>query len=205
MRRTAIIVCLATLAIAGLAKADGVSTDPKSVPAGAYQIEPRHTQVIFAIPHLGITDYYGRFEKVSGTLNFNPGAPEKSSVSISIDTASANVMSDELVKEIVGPNVFDSAQFPSATFKSTSLVRTGPTTGKMTGELTIHGITKPATFDVTFNGGLPAPMGAAYDIGFHATATVKRSDFGLDKMMWTSFVGDDVKLTIEAMFQQQKA
>ena len=76
----------------------------------------------------------------------------------------------------------------------------------MTGDLTIHGVTKPVTFDVTFNGGLPAPMGrAAYDIGFHATATIKRSDFGLDKMMWSSFVGDDVKLTIEAMFQQQKA
>lgn len=204
MHRTAIIICAASLGIAGMAKADGVSTDPRSAPAGAYQVEARHTQVIFAIPHLGITDYYGRFEKVSGSLNFNPGAPEKSSVSISIDTASANVMSDELVKEIVGPNVFDSTQFPTATFKSTSVVRTGASTGKMTGDLTIHGVTKPVTFEVTFNGGLPAPMGAAYDIGFHASTTIKRSDFGLDKMMWASFVGDDVKLIIEAMFQQQK-
>ena len=75
-------------------------------------METRHTQVVFAIPHLGITDYYGRFEKVSGTLNFNPAAPEKSSVSVSIDTASANVMSSQLIGEIVGPSVFDSAQFP---------------------------------------------------------------------------------------------
>src|SRR5476651_1601063 len=188
MRRIALIVCLTSLTCAGLAWADGVATDPKSAPAGAYQVETRHTQVIFAIPHLGITDYYGRFEKVSGSLNFNPGAPEKSSVSVSIDTASANVMSDQLINEIVGPSVFDAAHFPTATFNSTSIERSGPATGKMTGDLTIHGVTRSVTFDVAFNGGLPAPMGSAYDIGFHATVTIKRSDFGLDKMMWASFV-----------------
>lgn len=205
MRRIALTLAFAALIAGDAASADSVSTDPKSAPAGAYQIETHHTQVIFAIPHLGITDYYGRFEKVSGTLNFNPNAPEKSSVDVSIDTSSANVMSNELVNEIVGPSVFDSAKFPAATFKSTSIVRSGPTTGKITGNLTIHGVTKPVTFDVTYNGGLHAPIGNAYDIGFHATATIKRSDFGLNKMIWNSFVGDDVKLTIEAMFLQQKA
>jgi polyisoprenoid-binding protein YceI len=205
MRRTAHIFAIVTLALAGPAIAANVSTDPKSAPPGAYEIETHHTQVIFAIPHLGLTDYYGRFEKVSGTLNFNPGAPEKSSVSVTIDTASANVMSNEVLSQLVGPSVFDAAKFPTATFKSTSLVRSGPTTGKMTGDLTIHGVTRPVTFDVTYNGGLKAPIGNAYDLGFHATTTIKRSDFGLDKMMWNSFVGDDVKLTIEAMFLQQKA
>jgi polyisoprenoid-binding protein YceI len=203
MRRLAL--ALVTLAFAGPALAAGVSTDPKQAPAGAYQMETRHTQVVFAISHFGITDYYGRFDKVSGTLNFNPAAPEKSAVSVSIDTSSANVMSSELVGEIVGPGVFDSAKFPVATFTSTSLVRTGPDAGTMTGDLTLHGVTKPVTFDVTFNGGETAPMGAAaYDLGFHATATIKRSDFGLDKMMWSSAVGNEVKLTIEALFTQQK-
>ena len=204
MRRTSRTFAIVVLVLAGPAFAADVSTDPKSAPPGAYEIETHHTQVIFAIPHLGITDYYGRFEKVSGTLNFNSGTPEKSSVSVSIDTASANVMSSEVLGQLVGPTVFDAAKFPTATFKSTSLVRTGPTTGKMTGDLTIHGVAKPVTFDVTFNGGLKAPIGNAYDLGFHATAILKRSDFGLDKMMWNSFVGDDVKLTIEAMFLQQK-
>lgn len=205
MRRIALIVGLTSLALTGLALAGGETTNPKSAPAGAYQVETRHTQVLFAISHLGITDYYGRFERVSGSLNYNPGAPEKSSVSVSIETASANVPSEELTRVLAGVDVFDSTAFPTATFKSTSIQRTGPSTGKMSGDLTIRGITKPVTFDVTFNGGLPAPMGAAYDIGFHATATIKRSDFGMDKMMWASFVGDDVKLIIEAMFQQQKA
>ena len=205
MRRIALSLCLASLALAGAAHADGVSTDPKKAPAGAYQVETHHTLVLFAIPHLGLTDYYGRFEKISGTLNFNPGAPEKSFVDVSIDTSSANVMSAELINELVGPSVFDSAHFPTATFKSTSIERTGSNTGRMTGDLTIHGVTKPVTFDVTFNGGLQAPIGNAYEIGFHATATVKRSDFGLDKMMWKSFVGDDVKLIIEALFTQPKS
>ncbi|MGZ5933247.1 MAG: YceI family protein [Rhizomicrobium sp.] len=205
MRRIALTLCLASFALAGAARADGVSTDPKKAPAGSYEIETHHTQIVFAIPHLGITDYYGRFEKVSGTLNFNPGAPEKSCVSVTIDTSSANVMSSEVVSQIIGPSAFDSSKFPTATFKSTSVERTGPTTGKMTGDLTLHGVTKPVTFDVTFNGGLQAPVGNAYDIGFHATATIKRSDFGLTKMMWNSFVGDDVKLIIEALFTQEKA
>jgi polyisoprenoid-binding protein YceI len=205
MHRTALTLAFVMLVVAGTASATDVSTDPKSAPAGAYQLETHHTQVIFAIPHLGITDYYGRFEKVSGTLNFNPSAPEKSSVDVSIDTSSANVMSSEVLNALVGPSVFDAAKFPTATFKSTSIVRSGPTTGKITGDLTIHGVTKPVTFDVTYNGGLHAPIGNAYDIGFHATATIKRSEFGLDKMIWNSFVGDDVKLTIEAMFLQQKA
>ncbi|MEI9888330.1 MAG: YceI family protein [Rhizomicrobium sp.] len=202
-RRLSLIAALslcATLAHAG------VSTDPKQAPAGAYQMEARHSQVLFAIPHFGITDYYGRFEKVSGTLLFNPAAPEKSSVSVTIDTASANVMSSELMGELIGPQVFDSEHFPTATFVSTAVTRSGPNSGKMTGDLTIHGITKPVTFDVTFNGGTPSPMGAAaYDLGFHATAAIRRSDFGLDKMVWSAVVGDEVKLTIEAMFQQRKA
>lgn len=204
MRRAVLSLTVVALASAGVAFAADVSTDPKSAPPGAYELETHHSQIIFAIPHLGITDYYGRFEKAAGTLNFNPAAPEKSSVSVSIDTASANVMSSEVLGQLVGPTVFDAAKFPNATFKSTSLVRTGPSTGKMTGDLTIHGVTKPVTFDVTYNGGLKAPIGNAYDLGFHATTTIKRSDFGLDKMMWSSFVGDDVKLTIEAMFLQQK-
>jgi polyisoprenoid-binding protein YceI len=200
------LFALALCLIAGTAQAAGVSTDPKQAPTGAYAVDPRHTMVIFAIPHYGITDYYGRFEKVSGTLNFNPTAPEKSAVDITIDMASANVMNSELVGELAGPAVFDSTKFPQATFKSTAVTRTGSNTGKMTGDLTLHGVTKPVTFDVTFNGGLQSPMGGnGYNLGFHATTVVHRSDFGLTAMNWTNFVGDDVKLTVEALFVQRKS
>src|ERR1700760_1082069 len=84
MRRLA--ACLALVAVIGSASAASVSTDPRSAPAGAYQMDLKHTMIVFAIRHLGITDYYGRFEKYSGTLNFNPAAPEKSAVDVTIDT-----------------------------------------------------------------------------------------------------------------------
>ncbi|HEY0107922.1 MAG TPA: YceI family protein [Rhizomicrobium sp.] len=203
MRRFAVFLAIAAGICAGAQAA--VTTDAKQAPAGAYQVETRHTQVLFAIAHLELTDYHGRFEKVSGTLNFNPNAPEKSSLSVTVDTASANVMSSELLGEIVGADVLDAAAFPTATFTSTAIERTGPTSGRMTGELTLHGVTRPVAFDVTFNGGAQSPMGAAtYLLGFRATTVIHRGDFGLDKMRWTGFVGGDVTLTIEALFQKQK-
>lgn len=202
MRRLALLVLFAMVSTAAAA---AVSDDPRQAPAGAYRIEPRHSQILFAIRHFGLTDYYGRFEKVSGTLNFDPTAPERSAVSVTIDTGSASVMSSELVGELVGPHVFDSANFPEATFVSTSVTRTGPDTGTMAGDLTLHGVTKPVTFNIVFNGGASSPMGgSSYDLGFHATATIKRSDFGLNQMIWSNFVSDDVNLTIEAMFVQQR-
>ncbi len=71
MRRLALAACVVFAAVTGPALAAGVSSDPRNAPPGAYQMETRHTQVVFAIRHLGLTDYYGRFDKVSGTLNFN--------------------------------------------------------------------------------------------------------------------------------------
>lgn len=109
-----------------------------------------------------------------------------------------------MIGDLTSSAVFDAAQFPAATFKSTSIVRTGPTSGKITGNLTIKNVTKPVTLDATFNGGRPNPMNNSYALGFSATATIKRTDFGLTGMVWEPFVSDDVQLTIQAMFQQQK-
>ena len=105
----------------------------------------------------------------------------------------------------MGTGVFNAAAFPTATFKSTSVTRTGANTGTITGDLTLHGVTKPVTLDVTFGGATGDPfVTGASDIGFHATATVKRTDFGITGMVWEGIVSDEVKLTIEAMFQHKK-
>jgi polyisoprenoid-binding protein YceI len=167
-------------------------------------MDVRHTQILFAIPHLGITDYYGRFDKVTGNLSFNSGAPEKSSVSVTIDMTSIDVPSHELVGELMGAGVFNTASFPTAAFKSTSVTRTGPDTGTITGDLTLHGVTKPVTLNATFGGITVDPFSGADDIGFHATTTLKRTDFGITGMVWEGLVADEVKLTIEAMFQRAK-
>lgn len=201
--RLAVVASLAFLALAGPAAAQS-STDPRQAPTGNYSLDPRHTQILFSIPHLGITDYYGRFDKFTGSLNFNAGAPEKSSTSITIDMTSVDVPSRELINELMGPNTFNATGFPTATFKSTSVVRTGPSTGTITGELTLHGVTRPVTLEVIFGGLTNDPFSGASDIGFHATATIKRTDFGITGMVWEQLVGDDVKLIIEAMFQHSR-
>jgi polyisoprenoid-binding protein YceI len=202
MRPLAVI--LAGLALLGVARAD-VSADPRRAPSGSYGLEIRHSQVLWGITHLGITDFYGRFEKLTGSLNFNATAPEKSSVKITIQMASLTTPNAPLISELAGPSVFNAGKFPTATFESTSVERTGPTTGKITGNLTLHGVTKPVTLETTFGGSINDPITSNADLGFHATATIKRSDFGLTGMAWESFVSDDVKLIIEAMFIQQKS
>lgn len=202
MRRLAISSVLAALLV--LPAAAQVSTDPANAPAGAYRLEAAHSQVLFSILHGGLTDYYGRFDKLSGTLNFNPAQLEKSSVAVTIDTASVDTPSAALNNELRGPDVFDSGKFGAAAFKSTAVHRTGPSSGTISGMLTLHGVTKPVTLDVTFRGGEPNPLGNSYSLGFAASTTIRRTDFGITGMRWEPFVGDDVKLTIVAMFDREK-
>ena len=95
---------------------------------------------------------------------------------------------------------FDVAKFPKATFKSTNIELTGEGTGKLTGDLTLHGVTKPVTLDVTFNGAGTAPMTQLYVIGFDAVGTLKRSDFGIKNFV--PLVGDEVKLVISCEFDR---
>ena len=204
-RAVAFVLTLgASLAFVSLAGAQNVSKDPAHAPKGAYQLDTNHSQLLFSVLHTGLIDYYGRFDKLSGTLNFDANEPEKSAVSIAIDTASIDTPSERLVGQLKGPDVFDTQQFPTATFKSTSIVRTGPDTGRITGDLTLRNVTKLVTLDVTFSGGQQSPMSNAYALGFKGTATIKRSDFNLTAMPWSPFVSDDVKLIVVALFNQEK-
>jgi len=186
------------------AVAQSVSKDISRAPNGTYQLDTSHSQILFSVLHLGLTDYYGRFDKLAGTLNLDANQPERSAVSVTIDTSSVDTPSGRLADELKGPAVFDSTQFGSASFRSISITRTGPNTGRVTGDLTIKNVTKSVTLDATFNGGELNPMNGSYGIGLRAAATIRRSDFGLTTMPWSSFVSDDVQLVIEAMFQRQK-
>jgi polyisoprenoid-binding protein YceI len=203
MRRIAVAVLSLALAACLPVLAQNVTTEPAKSPSGIYTVNAGHTQVLFSILHLGLTDYFGRFDKITGTMNFDGNQPEHGAVDISIDMTSIDVPSARLTDELKG--VFGVQQYPAATFKSTSVTRTGPNTGKITGLLTIRNVSKPVTLDATFNGGEQSPMGGSYALGFRATGTIKRSDFGLTSMIWSQFVSDDVHLTIEAMFDQQKS
>jgi polyisoprenoid-binding protein YceI len=190
--------------LSGATMAQTAQKEIGRAPTGVYELDAAHSQILFGISHIGLTDYHGRFDKLSGTLNLDASQPEKSATTITIDTGSVDTPSAELNDILKGSSVFATNQFPTATFKSTSVVRTGPDTGKITGQLTIRGVTKPVTLDVVFNGGQTDPLKGIFDVGFSAKTTIKRSDFGLTGMIWGSFVGDEVTLEIEALFGQEK-
>jgi polyisoprenoid-binding protein YceI len=201
-RVAAALLCLGSVSIAGPALAQ-VTTDPAALPAGVYKLETAHSQLLFSIAHLGLTDYYGRFDRLSGTLHFDPHQPERSTVTVSVDPTSVDTPSADLNRELSGPDVFDVQKFPEATFRSTTVTRTGPSTGQMVGDLTLHGVTRRVTLLVTFSGGAPDPLSGGTAVGFRATGKIKRSDFGITGMRWEPLVGDDVTLIINAMFDSE--
>jgi polyisoprenoid-binding protein YceI len=195
MQRIAKVLSVALL---GMGIAGGQAFAAGLAPKGVYKLDEQHTQILFAIKHEGISTFYGRLGKVSGTLNFDSAKPENSALNVSVDTTKIDTHVPELDGSL--PNdLFQANKFPTATFVSTGVSKTGDTTGTVTGNLTIAGVTKPVTLKVTFNGGRGTgePM-QPYRLGFDATATLKRSDFGLNHVIWDGFVSDEVILMIEA-------
>lgn len=194
------LLIVTAAAVAVLPASADISKNPQSATKGRYEIDPPHALIMFCIPHFGGTsNYCGWFARPSGTLQFNGAQPEKSSIEASVDLTRVQTRSDELDQRL-RDDMFEVAKFATATFKSTSVKVTGANRGTVTGDLTLHGVTKPVTLDVTFNGGQPRPIGDGYLIGFSATGTVKLADFNLTGVAWKTFVGDDVTLRIEVEF-----
>lgn len=174
-----------------------------NVPAATYTIDPRHTQIIFSVRHMGLSTFYGRFGHITGTLAFDPAQPGKSVLNAQIDLTNIQTHVDELDKEL-SSSVFHADKFPTASFVSTQSTKATENTGTVTGNLTINGVTRPVTLNVTFNGGRNSPMPfQPYRIGFNATGTVKRSDFGLTHMIWSGLVSDDIGLMIECELEKK--
>ena len=190
---------IAALAAVPPAAADA-SMNPKSAPTGKYMLDPNHTVITFCITHMGVSSYCGRFNKVSGDGVFVAARPEKSSIAVTIDTASVDTTSDKL-DGMLRDQFFETAKFPTATFKTTAIKVTGETTGEITGDLTLHGVTKPVMLTATFTGGRAHMINGRYLLGFQATASLKRADFAFPDVAWSVFVGDEVALRIDAELQ----
>ncbi len=158
-----------------------------------YDIDHSHTHIQFSVDHAGFSDLIGAFESYRGYFTFDEKTPEASAVEITIDVSSIETSSKELDGKLLGKDFFDAKQFPNIHFTSAKITRTGDNTGTLEGDLTMHGITKPFTFDVTFNKG--GEFMGSYKVGFSATGKLKRSDFGLDKYVPT--VSDEVTIHIE--------
>ncbi|MDQ1120105.1 MULTISPECIES: YceI family protein [Pseudoxanthomonas] len=168
-----------------------------------YKLDPGHTDVIATWNHFGFSNPSAHFGNVDGTLTYDPANVAASSVQVTLPLSGLESFVPKLNEHLAGSDFFDAAKFPTATFKSTKVQSTGKDKLKVTGDLTIKGITKPVVLDVTLNKAGEHAMKKVQSIGFDATATVKRSDFGVGA--YAPMVSDEVKLHITTEADAAKA
>ncbi|ESQ81704.1 hypothetical protein AEAC466_20635 [Asticcacaulis sp. AC466] len=181
LRYAALLLCLlATPAMAG----------------GPLTFEPDHTSVTFQYPHFGLSHPSGKIMGASGTLALDENDLTKSAVDITLDMATLTTALPPFDQMLKGDDYFDVVKFPKASFKSTKVEPTGPTTANMTGDLTIHGVTQAVVLAVVFNKKAFNPALFKTGYGFSATGHISRRAFGMSK--FEPIVGDDIDLFIEA-------
>jgi len=175
---------------------------PTAAPAGNYVLDPTHASVTWSLSHAGLSNYTARFDTISGALNFNPDTPQNSTVDIRIDPKSVNTGLPKFNEEIAtSGNYFDANKFPEIKFVSTDIKLTGEATGLITGDLTVKGVTKPVTLDVTFNGAGKSFGNPGKTLGFSATTKFLRSDYNMSHLVAFG-IGDEITLRIETEFNE---
>ncbi|WP_293682833.1 YceI family protein [uncultured Phenylobacterium sp.] len=195
MFRTSIAFVIA-LAASGAAAADPTTRDPAKVPAGAFALDPRHASLVVRIPHMGFSHYTLRFTRLEGAFTYDPANWQATKVSITVDPKSIDSEDNAFNRTIAG--YFEPEKYPTITFVSTSLTQDAEGQGKLTGDLTLHGVTKPVTLDVSFNGYGPGLPLMASRMGFSGRGQIKRSEFGVTAAR--PFAGDMVDLEFEVEF-----
>ncbi|MET1023741.1 MAG: YceI family protein [Pseudoxanthomonas sp.] len=168
-----------------------------------YKLDPAHTDVIATWSHFGFSNPSAHFGDADGSLTYDAANVSKSSVEVTLPLSGLEAFTAKFNTHLNSADFFDSAKFPTATFKSTKVESAGKDKLKVTGNLTIKGITKPVVLDVTLNKAADHPMKKTPSIGFDATATVKRSDFGVGN--YAPAVSDEVKLHITTEADVPKA
>ena len=175
--------------------------DPAQIEAGRYAVDPGHTQVGWRVSHMGFSNYAGGFSDVAGTLDLQPKNPAAAKLSIRIPVSSVMTTSDKLTGELKGDQWLDAGKYPEMTFVSTKVTPEGKDKAKVSGSLTLHGVTKPVTLDVTLVGAGTNPLSKKFTVGFEAAGTLKRSDFGVKT--YVPLIGDELHLTIAGAFERQ--
>ncbi len=196
-RPIATIVLLLMLLASSAAAADPTTRDPARVPAGAYALDPRHASLVIRIPHMGgFSRYTMRFNNLAGSFDYDPARWRETRVTIQVDPKSIDT-EDNVFNRTVA-SYFEPDKYPVILFTSTALSADAEGRGRLTGDLTLHGVTKPVTLDVEFNGVGPSLLGLGTRMGFSGTGRVKRSEFGITAARM--FAGDEVDLAFEIEF-----
>lgn len=167
---------------------------PAAASAETYTIDPSHTNILLRINHLGFSDMTLEALQPVGTIVFDPANPKASSVTVALKAVNIDGDDAKFNTHLQSPDFFHAEKFPEITFKSTAIDVTGEKTGKITGDLTLMGVTKPITLDVTFNKAGVNPFSQKETVGFSAKGELKRSDFGMNYGL--PAVGDAVGIDI---------
>ncbi len=166
--------------------------------AETFQIDASHSQVGFKIRHI-FSQVPGQFNEFTGTVQYDAAHPEATKIDATIQAASVNTQNERRDGHLKSADFFDVEKYPTLTFKSKSAKKAGENLIHVTGDLTLHGVTKEITLPVEVLGSGPHPMREGATVaGFSAETTVKRSDFGVNN--WTdaaNVLGDEVKVTLE--------
>ncbi len=172
--------------------------------AGTWQIDPKHTAAQFSVKHLGVSTVRGAFSKVTGSVTHDPADPSKDSLEATIDASTVDTRLEMRDNDLKSPHFFDVQKFPTITFKSKSVKGMGSGKLQMTGDLTMHGVTKEVVLDVDGpSAPIKDPMGPGQRIGASASTKIIRQDFGI--VGAPAVVGDEVTITIDAELTQAPA
>lgn len=200
----AILLAVSMLAAAPLAAASAQELPGQPVAtrvaAGTYAIDTGHTQVTFTVNHFGFSQFTGQAGGATGSLTIDPKRPAAAKLDVTIPTSGIVTTVKKLDEHLATPDFFDSATYPEIRFVSTGVQASG-NKARITGNLTLHGVTKPVVLDATFVGAGNNPMSNKLNFGFRATTTIQRSAFGMAK--YVPVVSDAVKIEINAAFSAQ--
>jgi polyisoprenoid-binding protein YceI len=178
------------LVVAGLL---GAAVSVQAAPV-TYKLDPDHTMVLFSWNHFGYSNPTADLGLSEGTLVFDEQHPAQSSVQVTLPLARLDTHVPALDEHLKKPDFLDAGKYPTVTFKSTAVQPLGGNKFKVTGNLTVHGVTRPVVLDATLNKIGPHPMSKAQSIGFDATASLKRSDFGVGA--YVPNVSDEITIRI---------
>jgi polyisoprenoid-binding protein YceI len=159
-----------------------------------------HSQLNFGIAHMGINEIDGTFSSVEAKLTASKDDLTDAVITLSADVNTINTGNEQRNTHLKSPDFFDAAKFGTLTFKSTSFKQLSGKNYQLTGDLTLHGVTKPVVLNVVFNGTVVNPMSKKTVGGFKVTGTIKRSDFGIATGFPTTMLGDEVALNANAEF-----
>lgn len=209
MRKTFLALALtASMFTAQAVNAEGF-TAYKDMPAGVYDIDHKHASLTWKISHAGLSNYTARFKSIDAEIQFDPAHPDKSKVTATIDPLSLETdfvpnAERDFNKELrTDEKWFNAGKFPKITFTSTKVELNGENKGKIYGDLTLLGVTKPVVLDVVLNGAyLVQPFNKKPTLGFSATTSIQRTEWGLTT--YAPIISDKVDIIIEAEFNQNK-